>query len=330
MAEQGDKNEEISDAKKLDALADMIRDACGKMDDGVKRMDARMDAIEDGQKRFDARLDARKDADEDEDKDEKKADARKDADEDEDKDEKKADARKDARRKDADEDEDKDKDKDEKKADARKDARRDSESERQKEGYVEDRKDADEDEDEDKDERKDADDKDEDEDEAKADHAPISRAEADDLRRQIANLNARAPAIITDAERERFATVQEQAEPAFQAFGDRAPAPLQGETVTQYKRRLGTKMQSHSTKWKDARLSAVSDEAMLDAVLGDIYADSLEAARRGVAVPAGQLRARERSSGGHTIIEYDGAPDSWMNDFAGNSQRGTGTWLRPN
>jgi hypothetical protein len=265
MAEQGDKNNEISDdAKKLDALADMIRDACSKMDDGVKRMDARMDAIEDSQKRFDARMDAAK---KDEDEDEKREDS----------------------------------DEDEKREDARKD--------------------------EDEDEKRD--DSDEDEDEKVADYAPISKAEAAELRAQIARLQARAPAIITDAERDRFAAVQEQAEPAFQAFGDRAPAPLQGETVTQYKRRLGSKMQVHSTKWKDARLSAVSDEFMLDAVLDDIYADSLAAARRGVDVPVGQLRARERSSGGHTIIEYEGYADSWMNGFAGNSQRGTGNWLRP-
>jgi cobalamin biosynthesis protein CobT len=305
MAEQGDKNNEISDdAKKLDALADMIRDACSKMDDGVKRMDARMDAIEDSQKRFDARMDAaKKDEDEDEkrddsDEDEKRDDAREDEDEDEKRD---------------------DSDEDEKREDARrKDSRKDS------------RKDEDEDEkrdDSDEDEKRD--DSDEDEDEKVADYAPISKAEAAELRAQIARLQARAPAIITDAERDRFAAVQEQAEPAFQAFGDRAPAPLQGETVTQYKRRLGSKMQVHSTKWKDARLSAVSDEFMLDAVLDDIYADSLAAARRGVDVPVGQLRARERSSGGHTIIEYEGYADSWMNGFAGNSQRGTGNWLRP-
>ena len=296
MAERGDKNNEISDdAKKLDALADMIRDACSKMDDGVKRMDARMDAIEDSQKRFDARMDAAK---KDEDEDEKREDARKDEDEDEKRD---------------------DSDEDEKREDARrKDSRKDS------------RKDEDEDEkrdDSDEDEKRD--DSDEDEDEKVADYAPISKAEAAELRAQIARLQARAPAIITDAERDRFAAVQELAEPAFQAFGDRAPAPLQGETVTQYKRRLGSKMQVHSAKWKDARLSAVSDEFMLDAVLDDIYSDSLAAARRGVDVPVGQLRARERSSGGHTIIEYEGYADSWMNGFAGNSQRGTGNWLRP-
>jgi cobalamin biosynthesis protein CobT len=306
MAEQGDKNNEISDdAKKLDALADMIRDACSKMDDGVKRMDARMDAIEDSQKRFDARMDAaKKDEDEDEKRDdsyedEKREDARKDEDEDE-------------KRDDSDEDE---KREDTRRKDARKDAAKKDEDEDEK------RDDSDEDEK--------RDDSDEDEDEKVADYAPISKAEAAELRAQIARLQARAPAIITDAERDRFAAVQEQAEPAFQAFGDRAPAPLQGETVTQYKRRLGSKMQVHSTKWKDARLSAVSDEFMLDAVLDDIYADSLAAARRGVDVPVGQLRARERSSGGHTIIEYEGYADSWMNGFAGNSQRGTGNWLRP-
>ena len=293
MPEQGDKNEHISDSdKKLEALADMIRDACSKIDEGNKRLDARMDAVEEKIREDSARRDA---------EEKMREDAAK-CDEDEDE------------RKDADEDEGADKPKE-----PVADKRKDSASERQSEGYVEDRKDADED-------YADA----EEEDNHMADHAPISRAEAAALRAEIARLNSRAPSIIADADRERFAVIQEQADPAFQAFGDRAPAPLQGETPTQYKRRLGTKLQGHSPKWKDARLSAVADEQLLDTILTDVYADAVVAARRGVDVPQGQLREVVRQRGGHTIIEFEGFADSWMNSFAGNSQRATGTWMRPN
>lgn len=293
MSEQGNKNEHISDSdKKLDALADMIRDACAKIDDGHKRLDARMDAVEEKFREDSARRDAAK-ADEGEAEDEPKADADEEAGE---------------------------------PKEPVADRRKDSAGERQKEGYVEDSDGEDED-------RKDADDyedADEGEDGAEADHAPMTRAEAAQLRAEIAALQKRTPAMLSMADRERFASIQEAADPAFQAFGDRAPAPLQGETPLQYKRRLGSKLQSHSPKWKDARLSAVADEALIDTVLSDVYADAITAARRGVDVPVGQLREVVHHRGGHTIVEFEGYADSWMNQFAGNSQRGTGNWMRPN
>lgn len=321
-AEQGDKNTEISDAQRLDAVMDVLKDACAKIDAGHKRMDERMD-------RLDARMDsvekdrARKDSDEE--KGEKEED-RKDAEE---------------------EGEEGD----------RKDARKDTEEDRRAAGYTEgDRKDAEgeegefgkaretaadkrrkdsrkdaEEEGEKKEERADAKRKDEDKEEEgeRADSAPMTRAEAAALRAELASMTARMPALLTDADRVRFATIQETADPVFQAFGDRAPAPLDGETPLQYKRRLASKMQGHSPKWKDTRLSAIADEASLDVIVADVYADSLSAARRGAEVPSGQLRERVIQRGGHTIVEFDGGPESWMNPFAGNSMRGTGNWLRP-
>lgn len=291
MAEEGDKNVEISDAdKKMDALCDMIRDACTKMDS----VGSRMDALEEKSNRMDARMDAmRKDEEEDEKKEDRK-------DSEDEKEEKREDARKD-------EDEEKEGEAKEVKADKRKDSE-------EKEEKREDRKDARKDEDE----------------EAMADAVPALLTKVSSLQDQIAALQARAPAILSAADRERFAVIQEEADAAFQAFGDRAPAPMDGETPTNYKRRLTTKMQAHSSKWRDTRLSGIADEATIDVIAADVYADSIAAARAGVDIPAGQLRKVERSSGGHTIIEWEGAPDSWMNAFAGNSQRATGDWRRPN
>lgn len=278
-AEEGTKNTEISDAQRLDAVMDILKDACAKIDEGGKRMDARM-------AQMDARMDSienlRKDAAEDE-KEEAKADADEDT-------------------------------KEEAKADAKDDM---------PEELAADRKDAAKDEDEEE-EMADADD------EMMADHAPITRAEAAALRADLASMSRRMPAMLTDADRLRFANIQESADPVFQAFGDRAPAPLDGETPVQYKRRLAGKMQPHSDKWKDVRLSAIADEASLDVIVQDVYADSLQAAKRGAQVPQGQLRERVTQRGGHTIVEWDGEPQAWMDSFAGNSMRGTGNFLRPN
>jgi hypothetical protein len=312
--EQGDKNVEISDADtKMSALMDMIKDACSMMDSGIKRLDARMDAHE-------ARMDSmRKDA-EGETEEEKKAredKARKDAEAAEGK-EKGApeEVAADKARKDAEEAEAKKKEEEAAADKARKDAAR-----RDAEGETEEEKKAREDK-----ARKDA------EKNAVADAGGyVTRAEAAALQSEIARLQGRVPALISDSDRERFARIQEEADPVFQAFNDRAPGPLDGETPTAYKRRLGSKLQAHSPKWREARLGAVSDEAMLDTILADVYADSMVAARAGTAVPVGTLRKHvQRTDSGHTIITYDGESASWMNQFAGHSQKGTGNWKAPN
>lgn len=154
--------------------------------------------------------------------------------------------------------------------------------------------------------------------------ADSTRAELASLRAEIAALNRRAPAMLNDMDRERFAAIQEKADPAFQAFGDRAPGPLDGETPTQYKRRLGSKLQSNSPKWATSKLSAVADDNMLDTILADVYADSIAAARRGADVLPGQMRTITRQSGGHIINEFVGEPASWMSDFAGRVNRSSG------
>ena len=148
-----------------------------------------------------------------------------------------------------------------------------------------------------------------------------TRYELAALRRQINKLQANSPAILSDIDRERFAVIQESADPAFQAFGDRAPAPLDGETPMQYKRRLGAKLQANSPKWANSRLSAVADDAMLDTILADVYADSIAAARRGADVQPGMLREISRQVGGHIINEFVGEPSSWMGGFVGQVKR---------
>lgn len=260
IADDGDVNTEISDSdKKIAAIADMIADACAKMDS----VGNRMDAMEENFRRMDA---AEKEKGEPE---EVAADN----------------ARKDAEEKEAEEA-------------ARKDAEEKEEAA-----------------------RKDAEEK-EKEEAAKADSAAATRAELAEMRATIAAMSARTPSIINDADRERFAMIQEQADPAFQAFNDRAPAPLDGETPIQYKRRLGKKLQVNSAKWKTANLTSISDDAMLDTVIADIYADSINAARAGVDVPAGQLRTiSKRLESGHIRNDFVGTPEAWMRGFSGRSQR---------
>ncbi len=287
MAEQGHKNDIISDAdEKIGQIADMIKDACEKFDSVNKRIDAMEETFKEM-----AKPGSEPKADDDD--DDTKADAEESfkewAKEEAKEPEHKKDSRKDARRKDEEECDD---DLEVEEPGAPRETAADKR-------------------------RKDAEEKEE------GDHrvADSVRTEMATLRAEIAALNRRAPAMLSDMDRERFAVIQEQADPAFQAFGDRAPAPLDGETPTQYKRRLGAKLQSNSPKWATSRLSAVSDDAMLDTILTEVYSDSIAAARRGADVMPGQLREISRQVGGHIINEFVGEPVSWMSDFSGHARR---------
>ena len=287
MAEQGHKNDIISDAdEKIGQIADMIKDACEKFDSVNKRIDAMEETFKEM-----AKPGSEPEADDDD--DDTKADAEESfkewAKEEAKEPEHKKDSRKDARRKDEEECDD---DLEVEEPGAPRETAADKR-------------------------RKDAEEKEE------GDHrvADSVRTEMATLRAEIAALNRRAPAMLSDMDRERFAVIQEQADPAFQAFGDRAPAPLDGETPTQYKRRLGAKLQSNSPKWATSRLSAVSDDAMLDTILTEVYSDSIAAARRGADVMPGQLREISRQVGGHIINEFVGEPVSWMSDFSGHARR---------
>ena len=287
MAEQGHKNDIISDAdEKIGQIADMIKDACEKFDSVNKRIDAMEETFKEM-----AKPGSEPEADDDD--DDTKADAEESfkewAKEEAKEPEHKKDSRKDALRKDEEECDD---DLEVEEPGAPRETAADKR-------------------------RKDAEEKEE------GDHrvADSVRTEMATLRAEIAALNRRAPAMLSDMDRERFAVIQEQADPAFQAFGDRAPAPLDGETPTQYKRRLGAKLQSNSPKWATSRLSAVSDDAMLDTILTEVYSDSIAAARRGADVMPGQLREISRQVGGHIINEFVGEPVSWMSDFSGHARR---------
>lgn len=145
------------------------------------------------------------------------------------------------------------------------------------------------------------------------------------LRADIERLARMMPAELSIEQRQAFAAAQEQAEAAFQSFGDHAPAPMQGESIGTYKRRLAAKMQPHSEKWKGTKLTAIADDATLDVIVGDIYNDAAAVARRGADVTPGMLMpVSRRTPAGHTVIEYRGSPGAWMRPLAGATRRATG------
>jgi hypothetical protein len=275
--------------------------------DAIKKMDAltsRMDALETGEgSKHPAKGDAVKKSDDDDD-DDKKADAtvpkNKICDDDDD-DDKKADASKKS-----DDDDDDKKDDAAKKADAKKSDDGELEikhepeekktDKRRKDAAKKDSKKADDDDDKKDDAfpvKKSAKDDDDDDDDKKDDAAKADSVTA--LRRQMADQASvirRLESLMkpkSDDEHAAFADAQARADAVFNGFGQRAPRPLEGEVLIDYRKRLATKLKSYSPVWKSVKFSQLPEEAFGIAEV-QVYADAISAASNPTDLEAGELR----------------------------------------
>ena len=141
-------------------------------------------------------------------------------------------------------------------------------------------------------------------DSARSDSASV--AQLDELRRELAILKART-APVPETDRAAFADEQARADAVYMGLGNRAPAPMTGETVLAYRTRLLRGVQKHSPDWKQIDLIRVSPD-VLDVAQSKIYADAQIAARNPDDVPAGTLRE---------INKVDPATGQRMTTFVG-------------
>jgi hypothetical protein len=146
----------------------------------------------------------------------------------------------------------------------------------------------------DDDDKKDDASKADDDDDDKKDDAVKDDATAE-LRGMIkdqASTIARLEALLkpkSDEEHAAFADAQARADAVFSGFGTRAPRPLEGEALGDYRRRLATKLKSHSPTWKSIKFSKLDDEAFAVAE-SQVYSDAAGAAANPVDLEAGELR----------------------------------------
>lgn len=128
---------------------------------------------------------------------------------------------------------------------------------------------------------------------------------------------------MSDAEFREMSGAQAKADRVFEAFGDSAPRPLQGETLINYRIRLADALKVHSPTLKGTLLSrvAIADSTTFEVLESQIYKDAAEVARSPSTVPAGQLRmVTKRMDSGHTINTFVGEPAAWMRNFAPEQQ----------
>ena len=141
------------------------------------------------------------------------------------------------------------------------------------------------------------------------------------LAARLAELEARIPASLSDAELAAMSELQARADTVYAAFGDSAPRPLQGETTIAYRRRLAKGMQAHSSAWKDVDLSGLP-ENVISVAENAIYADAMSAARNPAGLEADQLRElKSRDVTGRVVSTFVGEPRAWMSSFTANRRR---------
>jgi len=136
--------------------------------------------------------------------------------------------------------------------------------------------------------------KSDDDDDDKKDDAVKADAVAD-LRKQIAGQQTiidRLQSMMkprSDDEHVAFADAQARADAVFAGFGERAPRPLEGEVLIDYRRRLATKLKKHSPAWGKVKFSELPESAFKIAE-DTVYNDAIAAAANPVDLQAGELR----------------------------------------
>jgi hypothetical protein len=92
----------------------------------------------------------------------------------------------------------------------------------------------------------------------------------------------------------------------FNGFGQRAPRPLEGEGLVDYRKRLATKLKSYSPTWKSVKFSQLPEEAF-GVAENQVYSDAIAAATNPTDLEAGELRQvtkTDPSTGVRTIVFY--------------------------
>lgn len=173
------------------------------------------------------------------------------------------------------------------------------------------------------------DDDDDDDDDRRSDSVKrMEKFTASELRR-LSDAISRMPKSMSDADYALMADYQAKADSVYGAFGNRAPAPLQGETTMAYRIRLAKGLQRHSAPWKEVSLRDLPKKA-LEIAEQQIYADASSAARNPNDVPMGSLREiRRKDAADRMITEFAGDPSAWMGEFRTAPRSITKPFFRP-
>lgn len=149
----------------------------------------------------------------------------------------------------------------------------------------------------------------------KEEKAKADAVKADTARMIADALAAHLPRQVTETDRASLADAQARADAVYNAFGNRAPPPLQGELPIDYRLRLVKTVQKYSQPWAEIDLRGLPAPALAVAETA-IYADAQTAARSPADLAEGQLREIiTTDEAGRRITSFVGDPAAWMGQF---------------
>lgn len=147
------------------------------------------------------------------------------------------------------------------------------------------------------------------------------KADAEDMKARMGEIEKKIPKADTDEDYQEMADSQAKADSVANAFGQRAPGPLLGESPLNYRKRLLGGFKPHAKQFKDIDLATINDSALLGVVEKSIYADAMDAAMNPTAATGGGLREIKRTDGsGRQISTFVGDTGEWMRPFQSASR----------
>ncbi|CAN2533393.1 hypothetical+protein [Methylocapsa aurea] len=136
--------------------------------------------------------------------------------------------------------------------------------------------------------------------------AKALRDELNALERQVSR-EMREQGPLIEAEESAMADYQARADETYAALGKRAPAPLPGERLRQYRGRLLKPLQQYSETWRHVALGEQPDKN-LQVIEKQIFADAVAYADSGSHLAPDETHAiSKKDDSGRTITEFKGA-----------------------
>ena len=143
-----------------------------------------------------------------------------------------------------------------------------------------------------------------------------------ELEKQIAALQSKVAERSVD-DREALAKAQSRADSVAMALGDtQGIAPLMGESVFAFRKRLASRFAKFSTRFKDVDVNGIKDHALFAPVEDAIYADSMSYAKAPPVAEGTVHMVESRDEAGRMVRtpSANSDPRAWMDVFSNGAK----------
>jgi hypothetical protein len=130
------------------------------------------------------------------------------------------------------------------------------------------------------------------------------------------------PGNIYQPDQKEAIQIQEKYDSVFKLYNQVAPRILEGETLSNYERKLAERLQSHAPNCKDFKINEASGSAF-NHLAKQIYDDAIREANNPTSFTnRDELReVRKVDQSGRPYSEFFGHPSAWLSQFSPSRKR---------